>query len=164
MEKKSSLKKSNEKRGGGGKLARAARNAHKVSLSLAKKLEFVDVIESMIDSSEHSNTDIIEMVRLMQNEMDRLKSRHSYQQPKKKFGGDDDDDDDDDASRLNYEELFKLFIVKRKIKLLRFLFSLDRKVFDFHPDLFLKTLELEAYDMAALLFKEFFRLLRHMDP
>ena len=94
----------------------------------------------MIDSSEHSNTDIIEMVRLMQNEMDRLKSRHSYQQPKKKFGGDDDDDDDDDASRLNYEELFKLFIVKRKIKLLRFLFSLDRKVFDFHPDLFLKTL------------------------
>ena len=104
------------------------------------------------------------MVRLMQNGMDRLKSRHSYQQPKKKFGGDDDDDDDDDASRLNYEELFKLFIVKRKIKLLRFLFSLDRKVFDFHPDLFLKTLELEAYDMAALLFKEFFRLLRHMDP
>ena len=104
------------------------------------------------------------MVRLMQNEMDRLKSRHSYQQPRKKFGGDDDDDDDDDASRMNYEELFKLFIVKRKIKLLRFLFSLDRKVFDFHPDLFLKTLELEAYDMAALLFKEFFRLLRHMDP
>ena len=102
------------------------------------------------------------MVRLMQNEMDRIKSRHSFQ-PKKSFGG-DDDEDDDEASRLDYEELFKLFIVKRKIKLLRFLFSLDRKVFDFHPDLFLKTLELEAYDMAALLFKEFFRLLRHMDP
>lgn len=41
-------------------------------------------------------------------------------------------------------------------------FSLDRKVFDFHSNLFLTALELEAYDMAALLFKEFFRVLRNM--
>jgi len=115
----------------------------------------------MIDSPEHSNTEIIEMIRLMQNEMDRVRSRN--QNNRRSFGGDDDDDDDETA-RLDYEELFKLFIIKRKIKLLRYLFSLDRKVFDFHADLFLKALELDAYDMAALLFKEFFRLLRHMDP
>lgn len=57
-----------------------------------------------------------------------------------------------------------MFVLKRRITLLRFLFTLDRKVFDFHADLFLKALEHEAYDMAALLFKEFFRLLRNMDP
>lgn len=54
--------------------------------------------------------------------------------------------------------------MKRKIKLLRLMFTLDRKVFDFHPELFLMALELEAYDMAALLFKEFFRVLREMTP
>ena len=92
----------------------------------------------------------------MHREMDRM--------PQMKFNaaGDDDDGEDDDKL-LDYEELFQLFIVKRKIRLLRFLFSLDKKVFDFHADLFLKTLELEAYDMAALLFKEFFRVLRNMD-
>ena len=92
--------------------------------------------------------------------MDRVKSRNSKMLNIN--GG--DDDDENEPSPLDYEELFKLFIIKRKIKLLRFLFSLDRKVFDFHADLFLKALELDAYDMAALLFKEFFRLLRHMDP
>ena len=65
---------------------------------------------------------------------------------------------------LDYEELFKLFVVKRKIKLLRYLFTLDRKLFEFHADLFVMALEYEAYDMAALLFKEFFRLLRNLDP
>lgn len=74
-----------------------------------------------------------------------------------------DDGGDEDETLLDYEELFKLFVVKRKIKLLRHLFSLEKSDFDFKPDLFLKTLELEAYDMAALLFKEFFRLLRNMD-
>lgn len=73
------------------------------------------------------------------------------------------EDDEEEEKLLDYDELFKLFIVKRKIKLLRFLFSLDKKVFDFQADLFLKALEIEAYDMAALLFKEFFRLLRNMD-
>ena len=58
----------------GGKLGRIARNAQ-VSLSLAKKIEFVDVVETMIDSPEHSNAEIIEMVRLMQNEMDRVQAR-----------------------------------------------------------------------------------------
>lgn len=74
------------------------------------------------------------------------------------------DDDDDDKKLIDYEELFKLFLLKRKVKLLRYLFGLDRKLFEFHADLFLMALELEAYDMAALLFKEFFRLLRNLDP
>ena len=69
---------------------------------------------------------------------------------------------DDQQKYLDYEELFRLFVTKRKIKLLRHLFTLDRKVFDFHPDLFCMALELDAYDMAALLFKEFFRLLRNL--
>ena len=72
--------------------------------------------------------------------------------------------DNDDKKLIDYEELFKLFLLKRKVKLLRYLFSLDRKLFEFHADLFLMALELEAYDMAALLFKEFFRLLRNLDP
>lgn len=96
--------------------------------------------------------------------MDRVNSRNKSLKPNSlNVGGDDDDEDDDEAKRLDYEELFKLFIIKRKIKLLRHLFTLDRKIFDFHADLFIKSLELDAYDMAALLFKEFFRLLRHMD-
>ena len=44
------------------------------SFSNAKQLEFVDIIESMIDMPEHSNTEVIEMVRLMQNELDRVKN------------------------------------------------------------------------------------------
>ena len=123
--------------------------------SLTRKLRFVDVIESMIDIGTHSTYEIIEMMRLMHNGMDRVKMR---------FEAANDDDDDPNEKLLDYEELFKLFVQKRKIKLLRFLFSLDRKVFDFHPALFLRTLEYECYDMAALLFKEFFRQLRVMEP
>ena len=128
----------------------------KQDYSLTKKLQFVDIIESMIEMEKKSNEQIENMMKLMHREVDRNQMQFKP--------NDDDDDGDDDQNRLlNYDELFKLFIVKRKVRLLRFLFSLDKKVFDFHADLFLKTLELEAYDMAALLFKEFFRLLRDMD-
>ena len=122
----------------------------RIAPNVTKKLAFVDVIESMIDSGVHTNNEVIEMVGLMQNEMDRIKSRHSAVAG---YGN----DDDEPPKYLDYEELFKLFILKRRITLLRFLFTLDRKVFDFHADLFLKALEHEAYDMAALLFKEFFK-------
>ena len=94
----------------------------------------------MIDLGTHTNAEIVEMIGLMKNKVDEGKP----------------------PGLLNFEDLFKLFVVKRKIKLLRYLFSQDRKVFDFRAELFLKALELEAYDMAALLFKEFFRLLRNM--
>ena len=64
---KSSLKDKKSEDGGGrlGKLSRIAKRSRQVSLSLTKKLEFADIIESMIDSPEHSNTEIIEMIRLM---------------------------------------------------------------------------------------------------
>lgn len=84
------------------------------------------------------------MMQLMQNEIDRS-SKDSEMPP------------------LDYEELFKLFIVKRKIKLLRFLFGHEKNLLEFDAELFLMALELDAYDMAALLFKEFFRLLRNLD-
>ena len=131
-----------------------------------KHLQFVDVIEAMIESGEHSNQEIIEMIRLMQNEVDRLLARRSAQNPvvSRFDAGGDDDEEWGPRGYLDYEELFKLFVLKRKIKLLRFLFSLDKNTFDFHPGLFLMALELDAYDMAALIYKEFFRLLRNLEP
>lgn len=66
-QKKSSLdaeKKPKKNSAAGGRLGRIAKNAQ-VSLSLAKKIEFVDIVETMIDSPEHSNAEIVEMVRLM---------------------------------------------------------------------------------------------------
>ena len=62
---------------------------------------------------------------------------------------------------MDYFELFSLFVVSRKIKLLRWLFL--QNAFKFTPALFLRSLELEAYDISALLYKEFFRLLRDID-
>mmetsp|Transcript_22878 Transcript_22878/g.28434 ORF Transcript_22878/g.28434 Transcript_22878/m.28434 type:complete len:122 (+) Transcript_22878:1068-1433(+) len=121
----------------------------------------MDIVESMIDVGTHSNSEIIEIMRLMHNEMDRVKLRLHSEVDDKITGK---DGKVTQVELLDYEELFKLFILKRKVKLLRFLFSLDRKVFDFNADLFLMALEYECYDMAALLFKEFFRLLRNMEP
>jgi len=63
---------------------------------------------------------------------------------------------------LNYAQLFGLFVVKRKIGLLRYLFSLPQKQFGFSIDIFIRCLELEACDIAALLYKEFFRLIREV--
>jgi hypothetical protein len=60
---------------------------------------------------------------------------------------------------FSYRDMFRLFVQKRKVKLLRYLFQLHND-FDFSPELFVESLELEAYDIAALLFKEFFRSMR----
>lgn len=60
---------------------------------------------------------------------------------------------------LNYKDLFRLFVQKRKIKLLRFLFTLNPREFFFTSELFVDALELEAYDICTLLHKEFFRIL-----
>ena len=62
---------------------------------------------------------------------------------------------------MDYQELFSLFVVRRKIKLLRFLFQ--QKGFRFSVNMFLRTLDLEAYDIAALLHKEFFRMIRNVN-
>ena len=49
-----------------------------------------------------------------------------------------------------------MFAKHRKIKLLRFLFK-QRNKFKFSIKLFVMALEISAYDIAALLYKEFFR-------
>lgn len=65
---------------------------------------------------------------------------------------------------LDYKELFGLFVAKRKIGLLRFLFSLPPAQFSFSVELFIRALELEAIDVAALIYREFFRLIREVTP
>ena len=66
------------------------------------------------------------------------------------------------AEEMDYDELFTSFILRRNIKVLRYMFTLPPNLFKFTPELYLRALELDAPDMAALLFKEFFRPLRDM--
>jgi hypothetical protein len=62
---------------------------------------------------------------------------------------------------LDYNELFSCFVKKRKIRLLRHLFSLSTAHWKFDTiELFKRALELEASDIAALIYREFFRMLR----
>lgn len=113
----------------------------KAPLQTERAITFIDILESCLNARIKS-VDLINLLQLMQNEL-------------KKGNADLKDE-------FNYEELFSLFIVRRKIKLLRFLFV--QKDFKFNIGLFLRALDLEAYDMAALLHKEFFRLLRNITP
>jgi len=78
---------------------------------------------------------VIELVQLMRSEIQQ-----------RRF--------EDPSNELNYNSLFRLFVSKRKIKLLRYLFSLHNE-FSFQPPMFVWTLDLEAYDMACLIYKEF---------
>ncbi len=55
-------------------------------------------------------------------------------------------------------DLFRLFAQRRKIKLIRYLFSIPE--FTFTNQLFIEAIESEAYDIGALLYKEFFRKLK----
>lgn len=67
---------------------------------------------------------------------------------------------DDLREQPDFKGLFTLFVRQRKITLLRYLFSAEvAKVssFKFTGDLFVVALEQEAYDIAALLHKEFFK-------
>ena len=66
---------------------------------------------------------------------------------------------EDPKKEFSYRDLFRIFVQRRKIKLLRYLFQLHND-FDFSPQLFIEALELEAYDIGALLYREFFRSLR----
>lgn len=99
----------------------------------------MDIINAALDSKENSRS-IVELIKLMKNE---LQSQFF----------------EDAKNELNYRELYKIFIQRRKIKLLRYLFTLQNE-FDFSNSLFVEALELEAYDMGALIYKEFSRRLR----
>jgi hypothetical protein len=62
---------------------------------------------------------------------------------------------------LDYNEIFSCFVAKRKIRLLRHLFSLPPEHWKNNTiDLFKRALELEASDIAALIYREFFRMIR----
>ena len=65
--------------------------------------------------------------------------------------------------QLDYGAMFALFVKQRKISLLRYLFSLPPSTFQFTARLFVRSLELECYDVAALLHKEFFRTIMEDD-
>jgi hypothetical protein len=65
----------------------------------------------------------------------------------------------DGADQLNYNVLFRIFVKLRKIKLLRYLFG-QKMEFEFNVSIFIMTLEEDAYDLAALLHKEFSFLMR----
>jgi hypothetical protein len=114
-------------------------------------LRFVDIIASLVEKG-HKSHEIIQLISLMQNKVEMARPKP------------DDVDSTDETmyiqDDLDYRELFAIFLVRRKLTLLRYLFTLDEKDFKFDYELFLKSLELEAYDMAALLYKEFFRLFR----
>lgn len=106
---------------------------------IERDLKFLDIVNAALDSKENSRS-IVELIKLMKNE---LQSQFF----------------EDAKEQLNHRELYRLFIQRRKIKLIRYLFTLQNE-FDFSNSLFIEALELEAYDMGALLYKEFSRRLR----
>jgi hypothetical protein len=130
-------------------------------LSTERNLCFIDIVESLLNAG-HKSSEIMQIVSLMQNEIEKL--AHSSGAP----AGDSKDKKADNnpqlkalKEELSYEDLFALFVLRRKVTLLRYLFmNVSPDLFKFSPPLFLKALELDAYDMAALLFKEFFRIIR----
>jgi hypothetical protein len=61
---------------------------------------------------------------------------------------------------LNYDKLFEFFLVKRKVKFLRYLLERSNE-FDFKTSHFTKALDLGCEDMAMLLYKEFSTWISH---
>jgi hypothetical protein len=102
-----------------------------------RELYFNDIVLAAIDRRESSQS-VIDLVKMMKSEaIAGALGRGEF----------------------DYRALYRIFVHRRKIKLLRYLFSLHND-FGFTPALFIEALELEAYDIAALLYKEFFRSLR----
>lgn len=106
---------------------------------IERDLHFNDIVYAALDKRESSSS-IIDLIKMMKNEKET------------KYIPDAD-------KEFNLKDLFKIFVQRRKIKLIRFLFSL-RGEFHFTPQLFIEALESEAYDIGALLYKEFFRKLK----
>lgn len=114
---------------------------------------------------KHKSFVIIELIKLLQNTLERVGGNNQVTaNSAKSIEKSELTDYEILWLELDYKELFSLFVVKRKIGLLRFLFSLPMKDFTFTIDLFLRALELEAIDIAALIYREFFRLIRDVSP
>ena len=60
---------------------------------------------------------------------------------------------------FDMRELFLMFAVKRKIKLMSMLINGDQFMMEFSEDNFVDVLENDAFDMAVLLFREYFLLI-----
>ena len=88
-------------------------NKHKnYAEDIERELHFNDVVYAALDKNETSRS-VIEIVKLMKNEV----QSKFFEEPDKEF---------------NLKDLFRIFVQRRKIKLLRFLFSLHNE-FDFTP-------------------------------
>jgi hypothetical protein len=61
---------------------------------------------------------------------------------------------------VDKRELFLLFGMKRKIKLMSHIINSDDFMFEFKEINFIDVIENEVYDMAVLLYREYFLLLR----
>lgn len=60
---------------------------------------------------------------------------------------------------VDIRELFLMFAVKRKIKLMSMLINSDEFQMDLHEDNFIDVIENDAYDMGVLLYREYFLLI-----
>jgi len=60
---------------------------------------------------------------------------------------------------VDMRELFLMFAVKRKIKLMSMLINGDEFMMEFTEENFLDVVENDAFDMAVLLYREYFLLL-----
>jgi hypothetical protein len=102
------------------------------------------VVESIL-SMGHKSHEVIEMIKLMQNEVERVVKTHkekniplperveiggSFKKPENGYMDDGREEVPDKPTgsaaiilELNYFQLFEIFVTKRKIKLLRFLFA-----------------------------------------
>ncbi len=61
---------------------------------------------------------------------------------------------------IDKRELFLLFAMKRKLKLMSHVINSDDFSFEFREDNFIDVIENDVYDMAVLLYREYFLLLR----
>jgi hypothetical protein len=61
---------------------------------------------------------------------------------------------------IDKRELFLLFAMKRKLKLMSHVINSDDFSFEFREDNFIDVIENDVFDMAVLLYREYFLLLR----
>jgi hypothetical protein len=61
---------------------------------------------------------------------------------------------------VDLRELFLMFAIKRKIKLMSLLINIEIFLMDFTEDNFLDVILNDAFDMGVLLYREYFLLLK----
>jgi hypothetical protein len=88
-----------------------------VNIGVEHKIRFHDVVVSMLDKG-HKSYEIIDLIKKLSNYIDVAK-------PKAQFSEIENDEPERTIhDELNYNELYELFIIRRKIRLLRHVFGL----------------------------------------